>query len=187
MARLDDGPARSRGAARRCGGGAVTVTVDGSRASVEAFLYDEADLLDGWRLEEWLALFEPDGVYEVPSTDQREGDPRDTLYLVADDMVTLRARVDRLQSKSAFAESPPSRTRRLVSNVRVRPGAAPDTLEVDANFAVYRMKHQAVDLYVGRYRHVLRVRDGALRFAVRRAVLDLESLRPAGGKVSIIL
>ena len=165
------------------------MTAAGSvRERVEAFLYDEADLLDAWRLEEWLALFEPDGVYEVPPTDRREGAARDTLYLIADDMVTLRARVDRLLSKSAFAESPPARTRRLVSNVRVRPAGQADAVEVDANFVVYRMKHHAVDLYVGRYRHVLRCgRDGALRFAVRRAELDLESLRPAGGKVSIIL
>jgi p-cumate 2,3-dioxygenase beta subunit len=165
----------------------VTVATGWSRASVEAFLYDEAELLDAWRLEEWLGLFEPDAVYEVPPTDRRDGGPDDTLYLIADDMVTLRARVDRLLSKSAFAESPPSRTRRLVSNVRVRAGSRPDTVEVDANFAVYRMKHHAVDLYVGRYRHVLRVAEDVLRFTVRRAELDLESLRPAGGKVSIIL
>jgi len=102
-------------------------------------------------------------------------------------MVTLRARIDRLLSKSAFAESPPSRTRRLIGNVRVRGGPAPDTVAVEANFAVYQMKHQAVDLFVGRYQHVLRLADGAFRFKIRRAVLDLESLRPAGGKISIIL
>jgi p-cumate 2,3-dioxygenase beta subunit len=59
-------------------------------------------------------------------------------------------------------------------------------LIVTANFAVYRLRHQLVDTYVGRYTYKLELRDGELRIRERKAVLDLETLRPHG-KVSIIV
>lgn len=80
---------------------------------------------------------------------------------------------------------PPSRTRRLISNVRIRE-AEGDTIRVTANFAVYRMRFEQVDTYVGRYEYTLVARNGALKIRHRRAILDLEALRPHG-KVSIIL
>ena len=40
------------------------------RLAVEHFLFEEAALLDNWRLEEWLALFTEDCLYVVPTTDQ---------------------------------------------------------------------------------------------------------------------
>ena len=41
------------------------------RLEVEDFLYQEAALLDDWKLKEWLALFAPEARYEVAPT----GDP----------------------------------------------------------------------------------------------------------------
>ena len=61
-----------------------------------------------------------------------------------------------------------------------------DTIRVTANFAVYRMRLELVDTYIGRYEYTLVLRDGALKIRQRRAILDLEALRPHG-KVSIIL
>src|SRR5918996_6165849 len=86
---------------------------------VEAFLYEEAALLDEWRLDEWLALFTDDARYVVPVTDAREGDLRETLSIINDDISRLRGRVERLKSRHAHREFPWSRTRRLISNVRV--------------------------------------------------------------------
>lgn len=42
------------------------------KAAVERFLYDEAELLDARRFEEWLALFAEDATYEVPLRITRE-------------------------------------------------------------------------------------------------------------------
>ena len=64
-----------------------------SRQMIEEFLYEEAALLDEWRLDEWLELLTEDATYEVPSTDTPEGDPKTTLSLVADDIARIRARV----------------------------------------------------------------------------------------------
>lgn len=157
----------------------------GLRRSVEDFLYHEADLLDEWRLHEWLALFAENGRYLIPSTDKPDGDPTKDLFLVQDDRFLLEQRVNSLQTRAAHAEYPHSRTRRLVTNVKA---AETDDgqVAVRANFAVFRARNGTVDTYFGRYLHVLeRVEDG-FRFATRKSVLDLDALRPHG-KVSIIL
>src|ERR1700733_8369321 len=88
------------------------------RERVEDFLYAEAALLDSWNLDEWIALFTEDAAYVVPSMDV-QGAPTETLALISDDMARLRGRVRRLKSRRAHREFPWSRTRRLVTNVRV--------------------------------------------------------------------
>jgi p-cumate 2,3-dioxygenase subunit beta len=152
---------------------------------VEQFLYAEAALLDEWRLEEWLALFTPDGRYLVPSTDHPETDPRETLGLINDDLVRLRGRVDRLLSRRAHREFPWSRTRRLVTNVRVL-GADGDDVLVTASFLVYRIRGAQMDPLVGQYQYRLTRVAGQLKIRQRRAQLDLEMLSPHG-TVSIIV
>src|SRR6266704_6151719 len=156
-----------------------------TREKIEDFLYEEAALLDECRLQACLDLLPEDATYEVPSTDAPDGDARTTLFIIADNIERIRSRVHQLLGKSAWAENPPSRTRRLISNVRIRE-AERDIIRVTANFAVYRMRFELVDTYVGRYEYTLVWRDGALKIRHRRAILDLEALRPHG-KVSIIL
>ncbi len=156
-----------------------------TRAQIEDFLFEEAALLDEWRLREWLDLLTDDVVYEVPSTDVPDGDSRHTLFIVSDNAERLRLRVEQLLGKSAWAENPKSRTRRLISNVRIRETDG-DTLKITANFVVYRMRSGHIDTYIGRYEHTLVHHHGALKIRYRRAVLDLEALQPHG-KVSIIL
>jgi p-cumate 2,3-dioxygenase beta subunit len=164
---------------------AVAAEVPITRQQVEDFLYEEAALLDEWRLEEWLNLLTDDASYYVPSTDEPAGDHKTTLFLIADDTVRVRSRVKQLLSRFAHAETPHSRTRRLISNVRIR-GVEGEIIRITANFVVYRMRLEAVDTYIGRYEHTLIHREGKLKIRERRAILDLEALRPQG-KVSIIL
>lgn len=155
-----------------------------TRAQIEDFLYEEAALLDAWKLDEWLALLTDDATYRVPSNDRPEADPRGTLFTIADDIARIRARVTRLKDRGAHAEYPPSRTRRLITNVRV---IGRDPLRVEANFAVYRYRrNEDVREYVGRYRYELRLAGGALRIAKREAILDALELASLGA-VSFIL
>ena len=156
-----------------------------TRQTIEDFLYAEAALLDEWRLDEWLELLTEDATYEVPSTDTPDGDPQTTLSIIADDITRIRSRVKQLLGKSAWAENPPSRTRRMISNVRIR-NAEGESISVTANFVVYRMRFEQMDTYVGRYEYTLVQREGGLKIRARKAILDLEALRPHG-KVSIIL
>ena len=147
-----------------------------SRQEVEDFLYEEAALLDAWRLDEWLALLTDDAVYRVPSNDRPGSDPASALFLIADDIHRIRARVTRLKDRRAHAEQPPSRTRRLIGNVRIleRNGA---NLNVEAGFIVHRFQRdESIRSYVGRYRYQLRVEDGRLRIARREAIIDAMEL-----------
>lgn len=152
---------------------------------VEAFVFQEAALLDEWRLDDWLALFAEDARYFVPATDTPEADPRESLAIINDDMARLRARVERLKSRHAHREFPWSRTRRFITNVRVK-DVVGEQIHVTASFLVYRIRSGHVDPLIGRYEYTLRRVDRALKLAYRKAVLDLEALRPHG-TVSIIL
>jgi p-cumate 2,3-dioxygenase subunit beta len=154
------------------------------RLAVEEFLYDEAALLDDWRLDDWLALFADDARYVVPTTDLPEGDPRRDLVLIDDDITRLRGRVARLKSRHAHREYPWSRTRRLITNVRVR-RLADDVVEARASFVVYRIRGEMAP-YVGQYEYRLVPMHDSFRIRYRRAVLDLEELREHGS-ISIIL
>lgn len=152
---------------------------------VEAFFFDEAALLDEWRLGEWLVLFTEDARYIVPSTDTPEGNPGETLTLIDDDMARLRGRVERLNSRHAHREFPWSRTRRLISNVRII-DVHDEEISAQASFLVYRIRAGAVDPLMGHYEYTLRRVEKALKIAHRKAIIDLEALRPHG-TVSIIL
>lgn len=172
-------PASGHAHAAPAAGAALT------REEVEDFLFEEAARLDEWRLDEWLALFTDDASYSVPPTDAPESEPGDTLFLISDNAARLRSRVEQLLGKTTWAESPRSRTRRLITNVRIR-GQEGARARVTANFAVYRSRGDQLSTYVGRYEYLLERRDGGLRIVSRRAILDLESLRDVG-KVSFIL
>jgi p-cumate 2,3-dioxygenase beta subunit len=155
-----------------------------TRAEVEDFLYQEAALLDAWRLDEWLGLLTEDATYRVPSNDQPVSDPKSALFTIADDIRRIRARVTRLKDPHAHAESPRSRTRRLISNVRI---VEQNPLQVEANFVIYRFRgNEDVRQYVGRYRYTLARRDGKLQIKSREAILDAMELASLG-TVSFIL
>jgi p-cumate 2,3-dioxygenase subunit beta len=156
--------------------------------AVAQFLYDEAALLDEWRLDEWLALFHPGRAkYLIPSPEDLSDDPATTLHLVNDSMTTLEGRIGRLKSKHAHAESPRSRTRRLIGNVRVWRG--PDDFVCRSVFDVTRVRGGAVDRYVGVYEHQLLPGGGEDTpwLIGRRRVLIDHSIESAGGQVSILL
>ena len=157
-----------------------------TRAEVEDFLFREADLLDSWRLEDWLELLTEDAAYYVPPNDVPDGDHRNTLFTIADDIHRIRGRVKRLSSPEAHAEYPKSRTRRLIGNVRIT-GIDGDILSVAANFVVHRFRRgERVGEFVGHYEYRLAVGADGLKIAERRAILDSEELGSLGS-VSFIL
>ncbi len=157
-----------------------------TRAQVEDFLFEEAALLDAWRLDDWLGLLTADCTYRVPSNDAPDSLPADALFMVADDARRIHERVLRLKDRNAHAEFPHSRTRRMVSNVRIV-ARDEDQLRIEANFVVYRHRRNGdIRTFVGQYRHVLRVTPEGLRFAQRQAVLDAHELG-AMGLLSFIL
>ncbi len=153
---------------------------------VEMFLIEEAAMLDEWRLEDWLALFTEDCRYLVPNP---AGDPyappASTLYLIADDAHHLAERVGRLGKESAHSEHPRSRTKRLVSNVRVL-GNTGTTLKTQSAFITMRSSQGVTDSFFGRHEYVLLTHGDSWRIREKRTILEMEALRPQG-RLSIIV
>jgi p-cumate 2,3-dioxygenase beta subunit len=164
---------------------------------VEDFLYAEADILDAWDYDSWLALFEPGARFEIPTTDfdgrasSGEYLPHTSGSFINDDWDLVQARVKRLKSRKAHAENPPSLTHRLVSNVRLfdhddHDGRDAATLRATASFVVSRARDGQFDTYFGRYDHLLAVTGHGLRFRRRRSILRHEFLGP-GARLSFIV
>jgi p-cumate 2,3-dioxygenase beta subunit len=157
-----------------------------SRTQVEDFLFHEAALLDEWRLHDWLELLDADASYLVPPNDSLDADHRKTLFIIADDAERIRQRVIRLMDLNCHAEFPPSRTRRMLANVRII-AIEGDLATVAANFVCYRYRrHERVREYTGQYRYVLRMVGTGLKIKERRVMLDRHELG-ALGSVSFIL
>jgi len=142
------------------------------------FLYAEAELLDAGRFAEWLELLAEDLSYRLPIRLNRaksDGtDASDTTEIYSDTLPSLKLRVQRLGTGFAWAETPPSRTRHLVSNVRVRAMDDPSEYEVRSYFLVYRnrLNDPKAEIFCGERRDVLRNTDVGWRLAKRAILLD---------------
>jgi biphenyl 2,3-dioxygenase beta subunit len=149
------------------------------RFEVEEFLFAEAALLDERRYDEWLALLTDDIHYWMPirrTTTARElahefTQPGGMAYF-DDDKTTLTVRVQRLSVGRAWAEDPPSRTRHILTNVRVLELEG-DEIDVTANFQLYRTRlNSEEDSWIGRRDDRLRRVDGRLMLARRHIFLE---------------
>jgi p-cumate 2,3-dioxygenase beta subunit len=157
-----------------------------TRAQVEDFLYHEAALLDDWKLDEWETLLTDDAGYYVPPNDKLDADHRSTLFTIADDRERIRQRVIRINDPNCHAEYPKSRTRRMISNVRIV-GMEDDLVTVTANFVCYRFRRsERIREYVGGYRFILKVAGDSFRIKERRVFIDAHELGSLGS-VSFIL
>jgi len=140
-----------------------------SRQQAEEILFEEARILDDRRYDEWFAMLTNDAIYWVPCNG--EGiDPNREISLVYDDHARLRDRIDRLNSGVAHAQSPPSRTCRLISNVHIDQ-ASDDAARVNSAFFVYELRQARQRIFAGRYQHRLRFEDGRWKIASKKAVL----------------
>lgn len=143
---------------------------------VEQFLYGEAELLDDQRFDEWLELMADDVHYWAPTRSNRlyrerrmaTSPPGESAYF-DDNREQLAQRVDRLYTRMAWAEDPPSRTRHLLGNVRTRTTDRADEFRVVSNFFVYRTRMERDrDSWIGKRDDLLRRADNPYGFQVAR-------------------
>lgn len=153
-----------------------------TRLAVQDLLVGEAEMLDDRRFEDWLELFTDDVQYTAPVRVTRKApadDVDDAIGHFDETIQSLTLRVRRLRTDVAWAEDPPSHTRRFVTNIRVRPaGDGSGDLLVRSNLMLFRSRGDlgAYDLICGERQDRLRPVDGGWRIASRRAVLDQASL-----------
>jgi 3-phenylpropionate/cinnamic acid dioxygenase small subunit len=139
------------------------------------YLHYEAELLDDRRYEEWLTLLSPEIEYRIPTRLTRERGSAlpefsEKSFLMLEDIGSLRTRVRRLATAFAFAEDPPTRTRRIIGNIRTGEAESPGEFAVKSNFILVRTKmDQSSQLIAGERSDVLRSSAGNT-LLVRRVV-----------------
>jgi 3-phenylpropionate/cinnamic acid dioxygenase small subunit len=142
--------------------------------------YDEAALLDQRRFREWQKFLAADLSYTAPLRLTRFGAGRDqsvirTTQHYDENYGSINARLERLDTKSAWAEDPPSRTRRFVSNLRAWESAQAGAYEIETYLLLTRSRYEYSELaHLSCVRHDLlrRAAGGGLQLARREIVLD---------------
>lgn len=121
---------------------------------LEALIAEEAACLDEARWEDWLDLFAPKAWYWAPHRPD-QANPFDEVSIFYDDRMLMETRVRRLTLQNSHAQSPPTRTLRVLARPRqIEPADAQDAaivLESRFTMAEYRLSQQK--MWAGKYTH----------------------------------
>ena len=141
-------------------------------------LYDEAAALDERRFDDWVAMLAKDLIYQAPIRITRTGPNRDrdvmrTMFHFDEDYNSMLMRTGRLQ-KSAWAEDPPSRCRRFVTNVRMALSEINGEYEVVSYLYLERSRGDIPhnESLTAERRDVWRAGDGGFTLARREIIVD---------------
>lgn len=135
----------------------------------ERLLYVQAALLDAKRWQDWIDLFDDDGVYWMPARpEQTDWQTQPSIF--AEDKTLMEIRMGRLLHPNAWSQAPDWATNHLVSNVIVE-ALADDRAELYARFAMMEVRRDQVRHFGGSYRHSLVRRDGEWKIRLQRVDL----------------
>jgi 3-phenylpropionate/cinnamic acid dioxygenase small subunit len=146
------------------------------------FLVHEAELLDDQRMRDWLALLDPEIEYRMPVRITQERSAgfgfSETASHMNEDWASLETRVVRLDTDYAWAEDPPSRARRFVTNIRATPGSAEDLIAARSNILLFRARYDdpSYQLLSAERHDLLRRGPDGLRLLRRMVLLDHTTL-----------
>ena len=117
-------------------------THDPLHGAISDLLIDEAMLLDTDRFHDWGTFLAEDVVYRMPVRmavlrEQGAGFD-DTMGHLDEDYASLMLKIRRYDSKSNWAEDPPSRVKRFVSNVVVHRTDVADEYDVSSYLLLVR-------------------------------------------------
>jgi 3-phenylpropionate/cinnamic acid dioxygenase small subunit len=146
-------------------------------AQIARFLDHEADLLDRLALHEWLALWAPQGHYIVP-IDRETTDHANALNHIHDDADMRRQRVERLLGGLAPSASPPTRTVRAISRLRVDESAK-QQFKVSSSMIIVGYKRQAKFIVAADVTHMMQRAGDTFRIAGKQVLL-IDSDEPLG-------
>ena len=143
------------------------------------FLFQEAELLDGFKLLEWLLLLDRDIDYRIPNRSARPQDELDksfstTTFHMIEHFGSLEARMRRFGA-GGWSEFPPSRTRRNVTNIRVNRHTQ-DRLSVKSNLLYYWARDEQQVIVSAERHDELLERDNGLKLARRIVFVDHTTL-----------
>jgi phthalate 3,4-dioxygenase subunit beta len=161
---------------------AAVSSVSETYGRVVDFHFFEAELLDDRRHREWLALLTRDIVYRAPVRVTTPHTLNDS-YLTGmahfdEDYHSLSKRVERFETDHAWAEDPPSRTRRYITNIRCWTGDGSDII-ARCNVLLFRSRGdvQSADLLSAQRTDLLRPEGDGFKLARREILFDESVLR----------
>ena len=120
---------------------------DVASGEVQCLLFQEARLLDDRCYDQWLAMYTPECLYWVPSSIE-PSDPRTQSGIYLDDRRRLLDRVGLIRTGHLHAQTPPSRTRRMLTNIEQ--WISPDgSLRARANVVIWEHRKCQTRAYPG--------------------------------------
>ena len=143
-----------------------------------AYLYREAQCLDHYRYRDWLNLLSRDLEYRAPIRTSREAAHSPGFsangFHFDETWGRLDQRVRRLETEYAWAEDPPSRVRRFVTNILVDPDSRPDEVRVSSYLLITRARLEDVQPHFlsAERQDVLRDEGDGYRLLNRLILLD---------------
>jgi benzoate/toluate 1,2-dioxygenase subunit beta len=140
------------------------------RRAVEDFLYTEARLADENDYDGWEALWTDDALYWVP-VDSADADPATSVSVIYDNRRRIATRLKQLRTGKRYAQAPPSRMRRLISNIELVGVTETGDTEVGANFLLLEARAGGTQLWGGRITYRLRAAAGTVRMSYKKVVL----------------
>jgi len=136
---------------------------------VEQFIFREGRLADEHAYDEWEALWTDDAVYWVPFGSD-DADPDSQMSVIYDNRSRISTRIKQYQTGKRHSQTPPSRLRRLISNVELLGEDGGDVL-AGANFVVYESRDRGITLWAGRVEYRLCRHGDGWRMAGKKVFL----------------
>jgi benzoate/toluate 1,2-dioxygenase beta subunit len=152
-----------------------------SRQAAHDLVLHESRLAEDSRLQEWLELWDPDGLYWIPIGDP-EGPEERSVAIARDNPADLRERVVRLESGLVHSQIPPSRWSRVWGPLDVRPVAddfdsaragTKATWEASGNFHIVEMRRGQRRDWAGRAQYLFSSPEGSSDLRILRKTVWL--------------
>lgn len=144
------------------------------RSRVCDFLYRESRLLDDEQWDEWLACYDRNAVFWMPSWDDDDtlvGDPQREISLIYyPSRQGLEDRVFRIKTERSSATMPSTRTSHNISNVEIE-GKAEEVFTVRFNWQTLSHRYKTNYCHFGMSRYVIDFSGEAPRILNKYVVL----------------
>jgi benzoate/toluate 1,2-dioxygenase beta subunit len=140
-----------------------------TQRQIERLVFEEARLLDNGQFDAWLKLYEPEGIYWIPSQ-PGQTDPINVASIVYEDHAILSIRVQRLLEARALVLTPMPRTTHVIGNIELLE-TLPDEYIVGAAFVCVEYQADTQRIYSGRHTFHLKTIDGDFRIGLKRVDL----------------
>lgn len=162
--------------------------------ALQRFYTREAQMLDARQYQQWLALAHPDIRYVVPARGNPMPDPalrgQEAMLSIENELeglhqsqvpwreenwFLLQARVERAYKLNSWAENPPARTRRLVSNIMLEQLEG-NSWQTRSNFLLFYSRNDEEYLLAGQRLDQLLVEEQQMLIKARTVILDSHRL-----------